>query len=158
MSPNYNIGQNDPVRASEPGLAPCDTEYRRHGIYEMPDGTRRSSGPNKRVPPEAKRPVQGVVQRNELPTQREEIDSILAEREKTHGDWNQCSHVASCLKQAIAGNQEKRSGSQREALDMILTKIARIVCGDPNHLDSWLDISGYSMLVVKELEGWKHLK
>jgi hypothetical protein len=42
---------------------------------------------------------------------------------------------------------------QAEALDMIFSKIARIVIGDPNHTDSWIDIAGYAKLVADRLEG-----
>lgn len=38
------------------------------------------------------------------------------------------------------------SSSQREALELIATKIGRIVCGDPNHRDHWKDIAGYANL------------
>jgi hypothetical protein len=34
---------------------------------------------------------------------------------------------------------------------MILHKLARIVNGDANYIDSWRDIVGYSQLVVDEL-------
>ncbi len=40
---------------------------------------------------------------------------------------------------------------QREALEMVCHKIARILNGDPNYDDSWRDIAGYSQLVVDEL-------
>jgi hypothetical protein len=40
---------------------------------------------------------------------------------------------------------------QREALEMIAHKIARIVNGDPNYADSWLDIAGYAQLVADRL-------
>ena len=42
---------------------------------------------------------------------------------------------------------------QRESLDMIVHKIARILNGDPNHVDSWHDIAGYATLVELELKG-----
>jgi len=35
---------------------------------------------------------------------------------------------------------------------MIAHKIARIINGDPNHLDSWHDIAGYATLVEQELK------
>ena len=40
-----------------------------------------------------------------------------------------------------------------EALDMIFHKIGRIGNGDPFYDDSWIDICGYSQLVVDELHG-----
>ena len=42
---------------------------------------------------------------------------------------------------------------QQEALDMICHKMARIVNGDPDYVDSWVDIAGYAMLVADRLQG-----
>jgi hypothetical protein len=41
---------------------------------------------------------------------------------------------------------------QREALDMIAHKIARIINGDPDYADSWVDIAGYATLVSERLK------
>jgi hypothetical protein len=41
---------------------------------------------------------------------------------------------------------------QREALEMILHKIGRIVTGNPNEPDHWLDIEGYARLARERLE------
>ena len=41
----------------------------------------------------------------------------------------------------------------REALEMIAHKIGRILNGDPNYADSWIDIAGYAKLVADRLEG-----
>jgi len=41
----------------------------------------------------------------------------------------------------------------KESLEMIQHKIARIINGDPNYDDSWRDIAGYAMLIVKQLNG-----
>jgi hypothetical protein len=43
--------------------------------------------------------------------------------------------------------------SQWEALEMIAHKIGRIVNGDPDYADSWIDIAGYAKLVADELQG-----
>jgi hypothetical protein len=40
----------------------------------------------------------------------------------------------------------------KESLDMIATKIGRILYGDPNHHDSWHDIAGYAKLVADRIE------
>ena len=37
-------------------------------------------------------------------------------------------------------------------LEMIGHKIARVLAGDCNHKDHWMDIGGYAQLVVRELE------
>lgn len=83
------------------------------------------------------------------------VNEILDERAKTHGDFADVAGTAQSLKQTIAAGSSysKLSLVQREALDMNASKIARIVEGDPNHVDSWQDISGYAELVVRELEG-----
>lgn len=41
---------------------------------------------------------------------------------------------------------------QREAIEMICHKLARIVNGDPYYADSWTDIAGYAKLVADRLE------
>lgn len=47
-------------------------------------------------------------------------------------------------------NWEKLNDSQKETIYMVCHKMARILTGDPNHIDSWQDISGYAMLIVNE--------
>lgn len=49
-------------------------------------------------------------------------------------------------------NWEGLSFDKKEALEMIVHKIARILNGDPNHKDSWQDIVGYAELVNKGLK------
>jgi len=44
------------------------------------------------------------------------------------------------------------SDAQKESLEMIASKIARALSGEPNEPDHWIDISGYSQLIVNELE------
>jgi hypothetical protein len=44
------------------------------------------------------------------------------------------------------------SAMQREALDMIAHKIARILNGNPDVHDHWHDIVGYASLVAENLE------
>lgn len=38
-----------------------------------------------------------------------------------------------------------------EALDMIASKLSRVICGDPDTADHWADIGGYAMLVYEDL-------
>lgn len=45
------------------------------------------------------------------------------------------------------------SSTQMEALDMIVHKIARILNGNADHIDSWHDIAGYATLIEEELKG-----
>jgi hypothetical protein len=51
-----------------------------------------------------------------------------------------------------ACDSSKLAPDQREALAMIANKLGRILNGDPNYADSWMDIAGYAKLVADRLE------
>jgi hypothetical protein len=74
------------------------------------------------------------------------MKDIISERAKTHGNYTLQSQLSQDLKRRIKQEGASLSPQQQEALEMICVKIARIVCGDANHKDSWLDISGYAHL------------
>jgi hypothetical protein len=80
-------------------------------------------------------------------------DDILDDRHKTYGTFMDVSAVAVGLKQIIRDRRPDLMPDQEEALSLICTKIARIVNGDPNHIDSWRDVAGYAQLVADRLEG-----
>jgi len=82
----------------------------------------------------------------------EAINNILKERGKVYGDFNGHAFVSQRLKEILLLNRPKFTAQQREALEMIAHKLARIVNGDPNCVDSWHDIAGYAELVVRILE------
>lgn len=88
-----------------------------------------------------------------------EIKDILEERGRTHGDFTQVAETAQAIKDTLhdAPNyaQDELSSVHYEALDMIASKLARIMCGNPNEPDHWRDIAGYALLVVSELEKGK---
>jgi hypothetical protein len=82
-----------------------------------------------------------------------EIEDILKEREKSHGNFLRVSETSQKLKfEALMATSSKIESYKRESIEMILHKIARIICGDSNHLDSWQDIEGYARLVSNELK------
>lgn len=83
-----------------------------------------------------------------------DINEVLAEREKTYGEFPECADLAQNLKAIMIDSiyGSKLANYQALALEMIALKIARILNGDPNHIDSWRDISGFATLVVRELE------
>lgn len=85
------------------------------------------------------------------------VDAILDERHKTHGLFIDTAHCSQSLKEVIQmfleGNDRLLFADQQESLDLICTKIARIVIGDADNVDSWRDIAGYAQLVVDRLEG-----
>ena len=82
------------------------------------------------------------------------VDSTLDERGSRYGEFSDVSDTTQAIKNIIASgeNADKLNAYQIEALDMIASKIARIVNGDPDYIDNWHDISGYARLVEIELE------
>ncbi len=72
--------------------------------------------------------------------------AIIAERDKTHGDYRVQAKLAQDLKTRIRQEGGKLSPQQQEALEMICVKISRIVCGNPNEPDHYDDIAGYALL------------
>jgi hypothetical protein len=87
----------------------------------------------------------------------DDITALLEERGARYGRFMDHSWVTQALKDTIHHQAKKNkrflSSDQKEALDMICHKIGRIVCGDPDYVDSWRDIAGYSQLVADRLEG-----
>jgi hypothetical protein len=81
------------------------------------------------------------------------IDDTLTERGKRYGEFRDHGMIAQTIKQALyqTPNWDRLEADQKEALDMIAHKIARILNGDPNYADSWHDIAGYATLVEKRL-------
>ena len=84
-----------------------------------------------------------------------DIDEILKERGARYGKFSGHAAISQNLKEVVsdAEGSHRLTPSQREAVSMICHKMARILNGDPNHVDSWADISGYAQLIVKQLEG-----
>lgn len=83
-----------------------------------------------------------------------DIETTLGERQKTYGDFADVAHRAQAIKAAVRSGRcwSLMSSCQRESLEMICNKLARIIEGDCYHVDSWHDIGGYSQLVVNWLE------
>ena len=89
-----------------------------------------------------------------------EIEKTLDEREKDYGDfaatYNMSGKLYDDLLEALSEQVVSRTVIPQhwhnEALHMICVKLARLVCGNINHRDSWHDIAGYATLVVRELD------
>jgi len=82
-----------------------------------------------------------------------QVEATLAERQGQYGDFKDVAHLSQGLQSLLSvGNF---SDTQQEAIQMICSKLARLACGDADHVDSWHDIAGYATLVVKDLEGGK---
>ena len=100
-----------------------------------------------------------VEQSCDQPSQKTAPDLVatLTERGSRYGSFVGHAAVTMSLKTLIAEAMKSRTKvlmpDQQEALDMICHKIGRIVNGDPNYADSWVDIAGYAKLVSDRLEG-----
>lgn len=86
---------------------------------------------------------------------------MLTERRKRYGEFAAHSEISQALKEAMWAAEEgweRLTPCQREALEMIQHKVARILNGDPRYDDNWKDICGYSQLVVDNLKDTQILR
>jgi hypothetical protein len=81
------------------------------------------------------------------------IDKTLAERGNRYGTLAENGALAQNLKSVMHRSPKWHvlSSDKAEALDMIASKISRILVGDPNYADNWHDIIGYAKLVEDKL-------
>lgn len=85
-----------------------------------------------------------------------DLSATLKDRGGKYGVFTGHAEVAMALKNEIRRQlhtrQKALANDQMEALDMICHKIGRIVNGDPDYADSWIDIAGYAKLVADRLD------
>ena len=86
--------------------------------------------------------------------EQQQIAAILAERGSRYGDFTTHAKITQDIKCVMSQcpRWQNLNCSQREALEMIAHKIGRILNGDPNYADSWVDIAGYAKLVADRLQ------
>jgi hypothetical protein len=92
---------------------------------------------------------------NHIPqTQPSRTQLLIKDRRGTHGNFYEQSWLSQELKKiARQGVRwDDLTCMQKEALQMILHKLSRILSGDPNCVDHWLDIQGYSQLIIDRLD------
>lgn len=82
-----------------------------------------------------------------------DVDATLEERGSRYGVFKDHAQITQQLKKAMRPYEHKLTYDQQEALEMIFHKVGRILNGDPNYADSWVDIAGYAKLVADRLEG-----
>jgi hypothetical protein len=82
------------------------------------------------------------------------VHDTLAERQHTHGDFKVTALASQqlCFLMQQSPNWSNMPAYQREALEMIQHKIARLLCGNNNTVDSVRDIIGYAQLYFNELQ------
>ncbi len=81
------------------------------------------------------------------------IDATLAERGARYGAFKDHAVIAQNIQDAMRApaGWAKLAPDQKQALTVVADKIARMLNGDPNYIDNWHDIIGYSKLVETRL-------
>lgn len=81
------------------------------------------------------------------------VTTTLAERGSNYGAFIDQATICQNLKDVMRAtpNWTKLASDQKEGLEMVVHKIARILNGNPDLLDSWLDQAGYTKLVYDRL-------
>ena len=86
-----------------------------------------------------------------------EVDATLDARAVEYGKFIEGAEVMQMLKRVVLNalnNRDKTlAHDQAEAMDMIIHNIGRIINGNPDVVDHWLDIAGYAQLVADRLNG-----
>ena len=86
-----------------------------------------------------------------------EVDATLDARAVEYGKFIEGAEVMQMLKRVVLNALNNRdkvlAHDQAEAMDMIIHKIGRIINGNPDVVDHWLDIAGYAQLVADRLNG-----
>jgi hypothetical protein len=86
-----------------------------------------------------------------------DIDETLDERAQDYGKFKDGAALMQGIKRLLADHARAHNKTfaddQWEALEMIVHKMARIVNGNPDKVDSWTDIAGYAKLVADRLQG-----
>jgi hypothetical protein len=93
----------------------------------------------------------------EIEMYEDEVDATLDARAVDYGKFIEGAEVMQMLKRVVQNalnNRDKTlAHDQAESLDMILHKVGRIINGNPDVVDHWLDIAGYAQLVADRLNG-----
>ena len=77
----------------------------------------------------------------------EERDPLLAERETTHGSFADNAKISQQIKSVMrSAGYLNFHPVYIEALDMVALKLARILSGQPDIKEHWLDLGGYAKL------------
>jgi len=79
---------------------------------------------------------------------------ILEERGKRYGEFETHAAISQALKRAMqsSANWSKLTDVQKEGLEMVQHKVARMLNGDPSYIDNIVDIVGYSTLIKNAME------
>lgn len=82
-----------------------------------------------------------------------EVENVLQERGGAYGDFDVVAYRSQRIQfhMRLTDTEKRYTETQREGLQMIASKLARIATGDANYRDSWIDIAGYAQLVADSI-------
>lgn len=84
-----------------------------------------------------------------------DVTEVLKERGKRYGKFTEHARITQNIKRAMADspNWATLPDDTRETLEMVAHKIGRVLGGDPEYADNFVDIAGYAKLVADRIEG-----
>jgi hypothetical protein len=86
-----------------------------------------------------------------------DVDETLDNRAQDYGKFKDGAELMQGIKRLLADHALRHNKTfaddQWEALEMIVHKMARIVNGNPDKVDHWVDIAGYAKLIADRLQG-----
>lgn len=96
---------------------------------------------------------------SEEPVYMDETQDTLHAKEASHGPYRDQARFSQLLKGIVHKHKNWNGipGEQKEAIDVILMKVSRIIAGNHDEPDHYLDISGYAMLCYNLLTTGDHL-
>jgi hypothetical protein len=85
---------------------------------------------------------------------KDNIEKILAERGETYGPYSRVSKTAQGLKDHFRQDEDWQYllPQERESIDLICTKLARLLHGGGDKTDTLNDIAGYAKLAIRGKE------
>jgi len=73
---------------------------------------------------------------------------MSVENAQTNGSFAATSTMSQTLKDVMRSspNWDQLSDSQKESLELIAQRVARVLIGDKDYREHWNDVAGYAML------------
>ena len=81
------------------------------------------------------------------------IEAVLEERGSRYGSFQDHAVICQDLQSVLWGtpNWNKLPADVRQSMLTMCDKFARVLNGDPSYDDNWVDIIGYSTLVLNRI-------
>jgi hypothetical protein len=91
-------------------------------------------------------------------TSDSETTAVLKERGKRYGKFSGHARITQLLKNVMHAEEGwyRMTYTQREALEMVMHKVARMINGDCTYEDNVVDILGYTELMLRHMRGQEH--